>query len=235
MQKILIIEDDIIQSKQIINYISKHNEDIKFYNIAYTYQEAIDIIKNEEVDIIILDLKLPDISGIEILKYIQQNNIKKYINSILIVSGFIEAISEINKNPYIYSYIAKPYKLEDIQKNIYAMVEIKKINNIMNRINTELKYLHFNFAYNGTRYLAESILEIYCQKDNYSDNLQKDIYPIIAKKHNKTANTIHGDIKQATKCMYFDCEEDIINKYFNYNYFVKPKVKEIIFTILNKI
>lgn len=107
--------------------------------------------------------------------------------------------------------------------------------NIKIKINNELKHLHYNFSYNGTRYLAEVIFEVYKQKDSHKDNLQKNIYPIIAKKYNKSINTIHGNIKQATKCMYLDCEESIINKYFNYSYFVKPKLKEIIFTILNKI
>ncbi len=62
LQKVLIVEDNIIQSKQIINYIFKHNEDIKLYHIAYTYKDAINIIKKQAVDIILLDLKLPDMS-----------------------------------------------------------------------------------------------------------------------------------------------------------------------------
>lgn len=62
MLKVLIVEDNIFQNKQITNYISQKNENLKVYYIAYTYKEAISIIKKEIVDIIILDLNLPDIS-----------------------------------------------------------------------------------------------------------------------------------------------------------------------------
>lgn len=192
MQKVLIIEDNILQSKQIINYISKNNEDIKLYSISYTCKEALDIIKTEKADIILLDLNLPDSPGTQIIEFIQANNIKKYIGSIIVITGERQMFLTIKDSPY-------------------------------------------NFSYNGTRYLSETIFEIYKKEDFLIDNLKKDIYPIIAKRHNKSVNTICGNIKQATKCMCLDCDEKILNDYFCYSYFVKPKLKEIIFTILNKI
>lgn len=192
MQKVLIIEDNILQSKQIINYISKNNEDIKLYSISYTCKEALDIIKTEKADIILLDLNLPDSPGTQIIEFLQANNIKKYVGSIIVITGERQMFLTIKDSPY-------------------------------------------NFSYNGTRYLSETIFEIYKKEDFLIDNLKKDIYPIIAKRHNKSVNTICGNIKQATKCMCLDCDEKILNDYFCYSYFVKPKLKEIIFTILNKI
>lgn len=235
MQKLLVIESDIFKCIQIINYISKNNENIKLYSIAFTYKEAMDIIESKIVDIIILDLKLADDFGTEIIRYIQKNNINKYINSIIVILDKRKESSVLRKNPYINSYIYEPYKIEDIQKNIEFIIKNKTKEIIINKINNELKNLHYNFAYNGTKYLAETIFEIYSKKDSYEENLKRNIYPIIAKKHNKSVNTIHGNIKQATKCMYLDCEEKVINEYFNYSYFTQTKLKEIIYTILNKI
>ena len=80
---------------------------------------------------------------------------------------------------------------------------------------------------------AKAIL--YKNKNIDYENLSKNIYPIIGKRYNKSANTIYCDIKQAVKAMYYDCEEETINEYFHYSYFMKPKLKEIIFTILRKI
>lgn len=235
MQKVLIIEDNILQSKQIINYISKNNEDIKLYSISYTCKEALDIIKTEKADIILLDLNLPDSPGTQIIEFIQANNIKKYIGSIIVITGERQMFLTIKDSPYIFSYIPKPYSLENIQKSLKNISDSKKDDKIKDSINSELRHLHYNFSYNGTRYLSETIFEIYKKEDFLIDNLKKDIYPIIAKRHNKSVNTICGNIKQATKCMCLDCDEKILNDYFCYSYFVKPKLKEIIFTILNKI
>ena len=235
MLKLLIVEDNVEESKQIINYISQNNDNIKLYCMAYNYEEAINAIKNKSVDIILLDLNLPDISGIEILNYIENNKIEKYINSILVISGRYDLISSIPQNQYVFSYITKPYSLEIIQNKLVSMINYKNDENIIDRINNELKILHYNFSYNGTRYLSETIYEIYCKKNGNADNLKKNVYPIIAAKHQKSIETICGNIKQATNEMYFDCEENILKKYFNYSYCIKPKVKEVIFTVLNNI
>ncbi len=235
MFKLLVVEDNIKQSKQIINYISQNDDDTKLYCIAYNYQEAIDIIKNKDIDIILLDLNLPDTSGIEIIKYIEKNKINKYYNSIFVVSGRYDLITVVQKSPYVFSYITKPYSLNNILENLKSIIKLKKSKDILQKINNELKKLHYNFSYNGTRYLAETIYEIYKRDNENSDNLKKYIYPIIADKHKKTINTICGNIKQATNSMYFDCDEETLKKYFNYSYCTKPKVKEIIFTVLNNI
>ena len=203
--------------------------------MAYTCKEAIDIVKKQIVDVILLDLNLPDKSGIELIKFVEKNNIIKYINSVLVISGEYTMIEDIRNNPYVYSCIYKPYILEDIKNKLEDITNCVNKERIMKKINNELEQLHYNFSYNGTRYLAETIFEIYCTDNYLIDNLKKDIYPVIAKKHCKSINTICGNIKQATKWMYLDCEESIINEYFNNEYFIKPKLKEIIFTVLNKI
>ena len=65
--------------------------------------------------------------------------------------------------------------------------------------------------------------------------LSKHVYPAVAEKYNKNANTIKCDISQATKMMIYDCDEDVITNYFNLTNFVKPTVKQVIFTVLNKL
>lgn len=75
MQKLLVIEDNLIQAYFLTNTICKEVPDVKLYHIALTGKEAINIIKEEIVDIIIMDLKLPDMTGIDILNYISENNI----------------------------------------------------------------------------------------------------------------------------------------------------------------
>lgn len=235
MLNVLIVEDNVQESKQIINYISQNNKELKLYCMAYNYKEAIKTIKDGNIDIILLDLGLPDISGNEIIEYIIENKLEKYYNSILIISGRIDLISSIPKNHYVFSYITKPYSLDNIQKKLESIIKYKNQKNIIKKINTELNKLHYNFSYNGTRYLAETILEIYNRKNENIGNLNKNIYPIIALKHKKTVNTICGNIKQATNLMYFDCDEETLKKYFNYSHCTKPKVKEVIFAILNNI
>ena len=89
MFNMLIVEDELIQAQHLVNCICKKFSNIRLYGIASTGKEAIQIIKEEKIDIIILDLKLPDISGKKIISYIEEHNLIKYKNSIIVVSGFL--------------------------------------------------------------------------------------------------------------------------------------------------
>lgn len=239
MLNFLVVEDDAIQCKQLINYMSEEISDIRLYCMAHSGKEALEIIEQRAVDIILLDLNLPDISGVDIIKKITIKNIEKYKKSIILISGDTKMLLEAIKSPYVYTYFTKPANLSNISKCINEIVEQKReINNkefIFCKINKELRALHFNFSYAGTKYLRDCIYETYKRGDKELTNLSKNIYPIVAKRYNKSPNNIHTNIKQAVKSMYFDCEESILNKYFNYDYCMKPRVKEIIFIILSKL
>lgn len=241
MVNILVVEDDITQSQNLINVISSEIKEIRLYNMSLTGKEAIEIIDSENIDIILLDLNLPEISGIEILSYISNKNIKKYVNSIVIISGDDRLINQLPNtcHDYIYAIIHKPILYEDLIYRLLEMVieknSIKNDDIVKAKINKELEYLKFNFSHNGTRYLAETILELYNKRAGSVDNFKREIFPILAKRHNKTVNTIEGNIKQSINSMFFDCREDILMEYFHYSFIIKPKTKEICFTVLNKL
>lgn len=95
--------------------------------------------------------------------------------------------------------------------------------------------MNYNFTYIGTRYLAQCIYESYHRVNKYDINLNRDIYPIIVQKYNKSINSIKTNINQATNIMYFDTEEKLLFKYFGYNITCKPKPKDIIFKIMENI
>lgn len=239
MQKLLIIEDNLIQAHFLTNTICKEIPDIKLYNIALTGIEAINIIKEESVDIIILDMKLPDMTGVDIINFISKNNIAKYLSSILVLTGEMELLSQIIGNQYIFDYCSKINGMDLIVHKIKELLEEKKkcsrITSIKEQIKTELENLKYNFSYAGTKYLYECICECYARKKLYDFNLNKDIYPIISHKYHKTISSIKANIFQATSLMYCEIEEDILEEYFGYNIKSKPKTKDIITMILLKL
>lgn len=95
--------------------------------------------------------------------------------------------------------------------------------------------MNFNYSYNGTRYIKDVLFELYIKKNYNCYNLQKDIYPIIAKKYNKSLNNIKSSIALAIKIMCVDCEESILKEYFYLYDGEVPKTKEVICIILDNI
>lgn len=238
MTNVLVVEDNFYQSKQIINYLSQRNKELKLYSMVYSGEEALEIIEEQKVDIIILDLKLKGMNGVDVIKEIEYKKIEKYRSSIIVVSGDYSMIRQVYNSDYIYRCFLKPFNFNEIEESIEKIIcenNYEMETDVKSKINKELKKLKFNFTYKGTKYLSECIYQIYKSNESDVDNLSKEFYPIVAEKYNKSVNTIYGNIKQAINAMFFDCEERILKEYFKYSFVVKPKSKEIVYIILNKL
>lgn len=239
MLNLLIIEDNVEQLKNVTNLIASNFSQIRIYNIAFDGESTLDLIKSYNIDIILLDLKLIGMFGVDIIDFIEKENLYKYKNSIIVFSGETDLLKKVLYSQYLFSYILKGNGYNQLLNELKLLIEFKEndtyIQEVNNKIDIELKYLNFNFSYCGTKYLRETIIELFKIKDSFDGNLEKNIYPIIAKKYNKKVNTIYCNIKQAINCMLLDCKKDVIKNYFSYSYYYKPKIRDIIYTILNKL
>ena len=210
MVNILVVDDNFSYSKCLINKLVSDNANIRISYIATNGSEALNKIKepNNDIDVILLDLVLPQISGFEILKYIEENNITKYKDSVIVLSG---EVNKFPKNSSVHSSISK----------------IKGFNFVINEIE--------DFKYVGTTYLLETIILLYNQETNNRIKLEKNIYPIIAKKYNTTVHNIKINIINSTKEMYFDCAESTLFKTLKLVQGEKPKPKDVISSIIAKL
>jgi len=110
-KKVLVIDDE----EDIRNIIGEFCEIIGLEKeICANGKEGLEIFKNENFDLIITDIKMPDMDGYEFVKKIREMN-----NSIPIVicSGFID---EKTKDKFreigINYYLEKPFKLNEIKE-----------------------------------------------------------------------------------------------------------------------
>ena len=70
MSRILIVEDDVVLARALKNWLERVRLQV---TCAITAANARRIIANEEVDIILSDLRLPDGDGIELLEWMKKN------------------------------------------------------------------------------------------------------------------------------------------------------------------
>lgn len=238
MINVLVVDDNFSYLKKLVNIISLENSKLKVCNFCTDGKEVLDLITNhkDNIDIILLDLKLPTYNGIEILNYIEKNNLSKYKNSIIVISGEMDLMLQMRDNQYLYTYISKISGFEKILKALNELIDIKEKEkkSVEYKIHTELEKLHYNFSYIGTQYLIETLLILY-NNDIEVINLKKDVYSIIAKKYKKSINNIKTNIINATNLMYYDCKSEILEQYFGIVSGEKPTPKNIIYTILYNI
>ncbi len=243
MLNVLIVHNDIYFSKVLINNIMLNNTDLRIKMIATDGEEALDILLNKEnnIDIVLLDLNLPKHNGFEILDNLINEG--KYNNSIIVILDEPIKKSKIKHNPLIYSLINRNAGIENIVKEIIGLKRLKQNEKnflkdkyyTKQKITKELMYIGYNPKYKGTKYLVETIFLVNVKKENKFPRLEKDIYPILSKKYNKSVNTIKCDIIRATNQVKFDAKDTKFKKYFGN--FIEEKInpKLVIHTILNKI
>lgn len=129
--KILLIEDDIIEVMKLKRTISKLQLDHDIIE-ANDGEEALNILqkKNEFPDIILLDLNMPKINGIEFLNILKADDVLKYIPTIILTtSNNQQDLLECYKIG-IAGYILKPLKYEDYVLKIEKLLAYWSINEL---------------------------------------------------------------------------------------------------------
>lgn len=238
MVNILIAEDNVYYATTLMNALNKSNEDIKVCYITKNGRETIDILNNDnKIDVIILDLKMPIYNGIEILEMIQDK--ERYKDSCIVISSEIDLIKKVNNNDIVHCIINKMIGINEMIFNINELMENKEnmiLNkNIKNRIIQELLYLGFDISLKGTKYLTNAIEYVALRTDKKIHSLEKDIYPILSSKYTEPIHNIKCNINRSITAMYYECEVEKMKDYFCFSKDIKPNVKTIINTIINKI
>ncbi|MEZ0344353.1 MAG: sigma-54 dependent transcriptional regulator [Caldimicrobium sp.] len=119
---ILIVEDEEISLKYLARLLEKEG----FYvEGASTGEEALDKVKKGSYDLVLLDLRLPDINGLELLPEIKK--LDEEINVIIITAyGSIEsAVSAIKAGAS--DYLTKPIEVEELLLKINNIYEKKRL------------------------------------------------------------------------------------------------------------
>ena len=130
---ILLIEDDKIEIMKFQRVISKTElkHSVKEVNNG---EEALDYLKNNSLpDIILLDLNMPKMSGIEFLTTLKKDDVYKYIPTIILsTSDNPKDMMECYKIG-IAGYMLKPLKYEDYIISINTLINYWSINQLIKK------------------------------------------------------------------------------------------------------
>jgi DNA-binding NtrC family response regulator len=105
--------------------------------------EGLKLLKSEEFDVVVSDLRLPDVSGIDFLKEIKKQN-QDIIVVIMTAYGTLEsAVSAIKEGAY--DYIAKPFSTDELIVKIQRALQHKNTTAEVNRLRKEIQ-AEFEFS-----------------------------------------------------------------------------------------
>ncbi|MFC1949615.1 PAS domain S-box protein [Chloroflexota bacterium] len=113
--RVLIVDDDTIVQEFLTEVLTREGHEVE---VVDNGDDALEKLGSEDYDVILLDIKLPGINGIELYKQLQKKN-KSLVRRVIFVTGDVmgeDTVSFLSKTRA--AYITKPFDAEQLKKGI---------------------------------------------------------------------------------------------------------------------
>lgn len=125
-ENILIVDDNY----DMLELLQRNLKTLNFHTYkASSVTEAIDILKYSSIDLLITDIQMPGINGIELIKYVQEHfpTIPK-----LVITGFPSVDNAIDAvKSGASDYLAKPFTNEELKKSVINLISSTDNSNLV--------------------------------------------------------------------------------------------------------
>lgn len=193
MIKVMIAEDNKSLCKNCFEFLT-NDEEIRVVSCTLDGKRTLEKYLEIKPDVLLLDLDLPKISGIEIINFLSRFSEESNKCNIIVVSGSIELLSTLCNTAQVYRVIHKPADLQ------YILQTIKEIQYRPTKIDQKelkklLTSLRFKVYSTGVSYLITAINIAY--ERPYLLNNIKDLYSVVASQRNLSPSTIKWSIRNS--------------------------------------
>ncbi|MEQ8420390.1 MAG: sigma-54 dependent transcriptional regulator [Arenibacter algicola] len=112
-ENVLIVDDDV----NILELIHRHLQSFNYHTYkAVSVKEALVILKDSKIDLLITDLKMPDVDGLQLVKYVSEHYPKL---PKLVVTGYpsVDDAMSVLKSGAL-DYLVKPFTKEELKQAV---------------------------------------------------------------------------------------------------------------------
>lgn len=258
MQKLSVaIADDNERMLRLLGDIIESDEELSVVGTAKDGEEAYNVIKAKEPDVVLLDIVMPKLDGLGVLDRVNHDKaIKKHPTFIMISAIGQEKITEDAFQLGADYYIMKPFDNDMVidrikyvrnQKNVHN-VEQRKVNAYEKKTEIEPRNLESDVTeiiheigvpahIKGYQYLRDAII-MSVHDMEMLNSITKILYPTIAKKYQTTPSRVERAIRHAIEVAWSRGKMDTIDEMFGYtihNGKGKPTNSEFIALITDRI
>jgi two-component system phosphate regulon response regulator PhoB len=124
MSKILIIDDDEQMCETMKTWLDKKTEHEVVF--ALGGRKGLAAVSKEKPDLILLDLMMPDVSGIEVLKKLKKQRTTLRIPVVILTGRSEEEAMEESMRGYAEEFIAKPIGPEDLVSRVDRVLAVRR-------------------------------------------------------------------------------------------------------------
>ncbi len=258
MEKLNVaIADDNERMLRLLGNIIESDDELNVVGTAKDGEEAYNVIKAKEPDVVLLDIVMPKLDGLGVLdRFNNDKSVKKRPTFIIISAIGQEKITEDAFNLGADYYIMKPFdndmvlnRIKHVKQRASAKPqEVRKVNAYereedLNERNLEadvteiIHEIGVPAHIKGYQYLRDAIVMSVNDMDMLN-SITKILYPTIAKKYQTTSSRVERAIRHAIEVAWSRGKMDTIDEMFGYtihNGKGKPTNSEFIALITDRI
>jgi CheY-like chemotaxis protein len=121
---ILLVEDNLLNQKVVIYNLKKYNYDI---TAVTNGKDAIDFVTNNKVDLILMDLMLPEMNGFEITAEIRkvelENAVENPVPIIALTANTLDNDRDKCMEVGMNEYLSKPFTANQLVEKIHQFIQ----------------------------------------------------------------------------------------------------------------
>jgi two-component system response regulator (stage 0 sporulation protein A) len=249
------IADDNESMRELLGNIVSNDEELHLIGTAKDGEEACNLIKEKEPDVVLLDIVMPKLDGLGVLDKIRQDETLKNRPSFLMISAVSnERITEDAFAKGADYYIMKPFDNSIILDRIKTVLRRRSAKDVlrvpgfdraelytMQTLEEDVTEIIHEVGVpahiKGYQYLREAIIMSVNNMDMLN-SITKILYPEIAKKFQTTPSRVERAIRHAIEVAWSRGKMDTLDDLFGYtisNGKGKPTNSEFIALITDKI
>ncbi|MGB3094158.1 MAG: response regulator [Candidatus Zixiibacteriota bacterium] len=135
-ERILVVDDELFVRELLLEFLSSEGYEV---SLADSGEKAVKLMQSEPADVVLVDLKMPGIDGIETLRQIKKtapNTLSIVMTGYPTIDSSIEAL-----RCGAYDYVVKPFKLNDLKSSIEKALEEHKLKDQTTRLKERIAHL----------------------------------------------------------------------------------------------
>jgi len=242
----VVIADDNKEFCELLKDFLQQEDDLKITGVAFNGFEALEIVKEQAPDVLVLDVIMPHLDGIGVLEKLSENATNHRPKVIILTAFGQESITQKAVELGADYYILKPFDFSVLATRIKQLtggfkpaqyISVSKPKSLDVAVTNIIHEMGVPAHIKGYHYLRDAILEV-IEDVNLLGAVTKELYPAIAQKYQTTPSRVERAIRHAIELAWDRGNVEMMTKFFGYTINLergKPTNSEFIAMVADKL
>lgn len=244
---VVTADDNVEFSRELAEFL-KAREDIDLKAAAYDGAEAVELIKETEPDVVVLDMVMPKLDGLGVLRRLKSAELNKKPKIIMFSVAAVDRNVEMAINSGADYFLSKPQPFEAVYEVIKSLAETTSAGAVTVKspeVEVDLEALVTECIHElgvpahikGYQYIRTAIMMV-VQDMDMLNFITKRLYPEIAKFYGTTSSRVERAIRHSIEVAWSRGKPEVMNDIFGYTIHTgkgKPTNSEFIAMVADRI